>query len=71
MYYGGFTYTEARSMPMRYRTWFIDRIQTEFKKASDKGNEAPTKALHMNGPEERAMMGMSRTNAPSRMRRFT
>jgi len=70
MYYGGFTYSEAYKIPTRYRVWFIDRINKEFKKAAGTGNES-SRASHNNDPGSRAMRGMSRQTGPSRTRRFT
>jgi len=71
MYYGGFTYTEAYKLPIQYRNWFIDRINKEFKKSAEAGESAQTRAAHQNDPTSRAMMGNSRTESPSRIRRFT
>lgn len=70
MYYGGFTYTEARELSLEYRRWFCNRIQSEINK-SNKG-EAPqgSRATHHNTPEVNALLG-KRNDVPSRMRRFT
>jgi hypothetical protein len=70
MYYGGFTYTECYKIPIRYRNWFIDRINKEFKKASDSQKNA-SRASHDNDPMSRMLGGKSRTSGPSRSRRFT
>ncbi len=70
MYYGGFTYSEAYKIPTRYRVWFIDRINKEFKKAAAQGAES-SRAAHNNDPGSRSMRGMSRQTGPSRTRRFT
>ncbi len=71
MYYGGFTYSEAYRLPIQYRNWFIERINTEFKKSAESGDGAQTRAAHQNDPGTRAMSGHSRTEGPSRIRRFT
>ncbi len=70
MYYGGFTYSECYKLPTQYRTWFIDRINREFKKAAGK-DTAQTRAAHQNDPSSRSTRGMSRQTGPSRTRRFT
>ena len=70
MYYGGFTWRETQMMPVFYKRWFIERIQKELKRTSDEGQVA-SRALHQNSPDVRAMQGMSRDTAPSRLRRFT
>lgn len=72
MYYGGFTYTEAYNLPVRYKLWFINRIAKELKKSSD--GEAPQgdRSAHNNNPETAALMGRVRSaNTAARNRRFT
>lgn len=68
MYYGGFLYSEAYSLPVAYRKWFIERIGNELNK---KGGNTPSRALHHDTPEMRALQGKTRDHAPSRMRRFS
>ena len=63
----GFTYREAYTLPIWQRVWFIERIAEEFKQAADRGS----KAAHDNTPEQRTMMGRSRTHVPANQRRFT
>jgi len=70
MYYGGFTYSECYKIPTRYRVWFIDRINREFKRSADNNVDA-SRAAHTNDPSSRGMMGMARQVRPSRTRRFT
>lgn len=70
MYYGGFTFSEAWKLPVAYRKWFIERILKELKGKSE-NDSPPTKALHANDEQTRAMQGMTRTSSPSRLRRFT
>jgi hypothetical protein len=67
MYYGGFTYTEAYTLPIAFRLWFIRRINTEF----EKSNKSASKAAHQNTPEHNMLMGKHRIQTPSRMSRFT
>ena len=71
MYYMGFTYVEAYNIPIWQRRWFIERIQKEIKRASEQGNQQPTRAMHENSPDVRAMMGRHRAAVPSKLRRFT
>lgn len=70
MYYLGFTYSDARSLPVSYRKWFIERISKELDRTSKEG-ETQSKAMHQNDPETRAMLGRSRETAPSRLMRFS
>lgn len=66
MYYMGFNYTEAYSIPMWQRIWFIERINKEMKKS-----EGASRAAHQNTPDDRSMLGRSRSQVPSKLRRFT
>lgn len=70
IYYGGMTWTEAWNLPVAYRRWFIERISKELNKGEAKDNP-PTRALHQNSPDVRAMQGHAREQTPSRLRRFT
>lgn len=70
MYYGGFTYTETYNLPVSYKRWFLDRLAKELK--SDKqGENPPTKAAHVDTPQNRALQGNTRANVPARLKRFT
>lgn len=73
MYYGGFTHSEAYHLPVSYKRWYIERIVKELNKGKSdgSGNTSPTKALHQNAPDVRALQGMARQQVPSRLRRFT
>jgi hypothetical protein len=71
MYYGGFLYEEAYWLPVPYRTWFIERISKELNKGKDEGGDPPSKALHHNTPDVRALQDRARAQVPSRLRRFT
>lgn len=70
MYYCGFTYKETYNLPVAYKRWFIQRINKELTKGQEEG-QTPTRALHHNSADARAILGMSRTESPSRLRRFT
>lgn len=66
MYYMGFSYNEAMSLPIWQRQWFIQRMQDEFEKANN-----ASKAAHSNTSDQRAMRGNSRSEVPAKLRRFT
>jgi hypothetical protein len=70
MYYGGFTWRETQHMPVSYKRWFIERINREFSRTSENG-QVQSRAAHQNTPDVRQLMGRSRDNVPSRLRRFT
>lgn len=70
MYYGGFTGSEAYSLPVPYKRWFIERISKELNRTSEDGN-TQSRALHQNAPDVRAMQNRTRAQVPSRLRRFT
>ena len=61
----GVSYSDCRKMPVRYRTWFIERIVKEIKKTGTSKSQAD------NDPASRQMRGMARDNVPSKLRRFT
>ena len=63
MYYMGFSYKEAYLLPLWERKWFIDRLQKEIKRANGDSRQA--------NAEARALMGKSRPEVPSKLRRFT
>lgn len=71
MYYAGFSWLETSSMPVAYKRWFIERISKELQRGSENGENPPTKALHQNTPDVRALQGQARDRVPSRLRRFT
>jgi len=70
MYYGGFTYKEAYNIPVQYKSWFINRIVKEISRGKE-NNSNNSRPVHQNSPETRALTGMSRTESPSRLRRFS
>ena len=66
MYYGGFTWTEATTtVPVAYKSMFIDRISKEISRSSEKG-ETMSRGMHQNTPELRELMGRSSAHTPSR-----
>lgn len=71
MYYGGFAYSETYALPIIYKRWFVERIVKEINRSSDDNGATRSRAFQHNTPELRELQGMSRTQAPSRLRRFT
>ena len=71
MYYGGFTYTEARDLPIYLRSWFIKRINEEFEKHAAKDGSSQSRGSHENTPVMNELKGKSHSHEPARMRRFT
>lgn len=70
MYYMGFTYVEAYNIPVWQRVWFIKRMGTEIKRATEK-NQTPSRAAHHNDPVSRELTGKHRQSPPARLRRFS
>lgn len=71
-YYGGMSTDEYLRLPVMYKRWFIQRINNEIKKASEQGNDIPSKGVHDNAPDIRAMTGKFRQfGAHGRHQRFT
>lgn len=70
MYYMGFTYRECMDLPVWQRKWFIERINTEFKRAKENNSDA-SRAAHHNTPNTRALQGRARPQVPAKLRRFT
>ena len=66
MYYMGFGNREAMDLPIWQRTWFVDRFVKEMKE-SQGGDRSP----HNNSPDDRALMGRTRSQVPAKLRRFT
>lgn len=82
MYYGGFTASEVGKLPVWQKRWFIDRIIKELNNSKGAGNPddpqplpsaafQASRALHHNSPEARELQSKTRSQAPSRLRRFT
>jgi len=63
----GFSYSEAYTLPLWERKWFIERIQKELKRS----NGENSRAAHTNSAESRALMGRQRSQVPAKLRRFT
>jgi hypothetical protein len=66
MYYMGFSYTEAMSLPIWQRAWFLDRMLEEIKNSNGQ-----SKAAHSNSADQRALAGNMRPQVPANLRRFT
>jgi len=58
-------------MPVAYKRWFIERLNKEMTRSQEGSNQIPSRALHHNPSDARALMGMSRSESPARLRRFT
>ncbi len=73
MYYMGFTYSEAYSIPIWQREWFLDRLNREIERTNEANNNqgATTRAAHHNSADLRSMQGRHRQQVPARLRRFT
>lgn len=60
----GFTYRDAYVLPIYQRKWFINRLTKEIRETNQsKGNQID--------PSYNALSGKSRTQIPSRLRRFS
>lgn len=59
MCYLGFSYSEARQLPIGYRKWFIDRVQREINKQAEQSEDGTTttQPTYGNMPNDRAMLG--------------
>ncbi len=68
IYYMGFTYSDAYSLPIYRRRWFIKRFIKEVN-PKDKDQPGPTRAAHLQTPETRALAGAHRTFSPNRLNR--
>lgn len=72
MYYMGFTYVEAYNIPIWQRMWFLERLNKEIKRSAEaNGGQANSRGAAENSAEARALMGRSRSQVPSKLRRFT
>ena len=72
-YYNGFSWTETYNLPVVYKRWFIERTVKELNKGGGgaDGESSQSRALHANSPEVRQLQGRSRSQVPSRLRRFS
>ena len=66
MYYMGFTYNEAMSLPVWQRKWFLDRMIRELQES-----RGASRAAHDNDAARRQLMGAHRSEVPAKLRRFT
>ena len=64
MYYVGFSYEDAYSLPVWQRVWYINRLNEEIKRSNGQ-------TRGMQDPGTREMSGMHRNNPPANLRRFT
>ena len=66
MYYMGFSYSEAMSLPIWQRRWFVERMIDEIKESNSQ-----SRAAHSNDAGNRELMGRARAQVPAKLRRFT
>ena len=59
------------NFPVAYKKWLIKRIEKEIQKAGKNNGNIPSKAMHHNTPDARALTGKTRPVAPSKLQRFT
>ncbi len=43
-YFGGWSFTEAYSLPVGLRTWFFERLAKQLKKEQEEADKAKSKA---------------------------
>lgn len=71
-YYFGMDWNTYYNLPIAYKRWLIKRIEKEIQKSNSKGNSnIPSKAMHHNSPDARAIAGRGRPVAPAKLQRFT
>ena len=72
MFHGKLTWTEAYNLPITYKRWYIQRVIKELNKSNSEGTEGATQSRDLqSSPEVRETQGRSRTQSPSRLRRFS
>ena len=59
------------NFPIAYKRWLIKRIEKEIKTAHEAQSDIPSRAMHHNTPDARALAGRTRTQVPSKLTRFT
>jgi hypothetical protein len=71
IYYMGFSFQDANSLPIRQRKWFIERFVKEIKQSQENNSPPPTKAMHTQTPETRMFSNNSthRNISPNRLNR--
>ena len=67
-YYFGMDWWNFYNFPITYRRWLIKRLNEEFKKAKDNDQPPPSKAMHHNTEDIRALTGKARTQTPHKLR---
>lgn len=65
MHHLGFTYSDAMSIPVAYRRWFVERINKE---RSDNNSQTISRSMQANDPEIRSLMGKQRSTVPAKLR---
>ncbi len=71
-YYAGFTWSDYLNFPVRYKKFYIERINEEINKASENKSDIPTKSPMHNSSDIRAMTGKVKTATSSaKLQRFT
>ena len=70
-YYFGMNWETYYNFPVSYKRWLIKRIETEIQKASKNNADIPSKAMHQNTPDARALAGKHRPVTPNKLMRFT
>ena len=62
-------------MPIAERTWFVNRVIKEIQKSHNDAHENSTvpidRSAHNNSAQQRGLAGLSRSEVPARLRRFT
>jgi len=59
------------SFPVAYKHWLIKRIEKEISKAHEAQADVPSRAMHQNTPDARALAGRTRAVVPSKLTRFS
>ncbi len=70
-YYFGMNWETYYNFPVAYKRWLIKRIEKEIQKAGKSGKDIPSKAMHHNTPDARALTNKTRPVAPAKLQRFT
>ena len=70
-YYFGMNWETYYNFPVAYKRWLIKRIETEINKAHDAQKDIPSKGVHHNTPDARAITGKTRHQVPHKLQRFS
>jgi hypothetical protein len=68
IYYVGFTWQDARNLPVSIRRWLIKRFIKEVTRKDDNSPQ-PLKAAHTQTPETRLFKNSHRMHSPNRLNR--